>query len=380
MKITQLHIVNRKISEVGNAVITDPSLVHLILGFGDKNQLMDPGIYNELRKIYPAAEIVLCSSAGEVLGNSIQNETIVCTAIQFEKTTIKTASVELSESESSYEKGKELIEKLDQNRLTYVLILSDGLIVNGSQLVKGMHAANRNGVPITGGLAADSIHFDYTVVGLNEIPSKGKVVAIGFYGPDIEVRFSALGGWDVFGPERLVTKSSGTKIYEIDNRSVIELFKIYLGPYIDDKANSILLFPLSVKLPGYERPLVRSILGINEQEGCITFTGDIPVGSTIRFMKANFEKLIDAAGDTAKDIIGADIDYSPELTLIISCIGRKKVLEKRIEEEVDIVSDSFGSQTYISGFYSYGELSPNGFINSCELHNQTMTITTFKEL
>jgi len=380
MKITQLHIVNKKISEVGNAQITDPQKANLILGFGDKNQLLDPDIYNVLRQQYPAAEIVLCSSAGEVLGNSIQNETIVCTVIQFEKTKIRTASVTLNESDSSYDKGKELIDKLDQEGLSYVLILSDGLIVNGSQLVKGMHAANRHGVPITGGLAADSIYFDYTVVGLNEIPSKGNVVAIGFYGSDIEVRFSALGGWDVFGPERLVTKSFGTKIFEIDNRSVIELFKIYLGPYIDDKANSILLFPLSVTLPGYERPLVRSILGINEQEGCITFTGDIPEGSTIRFMKANFEKLIDAAGETAKDMIGADVDYTPDLTLIISCIGRKKVLEKRIEEEVDIVSDCFGPNSYISGFYSYGELSPNGFNNSCELHNQTMTITTFKEV
>jgi hypothetical protein len=380
MKITQLHIVNSKISEVGNAQIIDASKANLILGFGDKDQLMDPKIYNTLKTKYVNAEIILCSSAGEILGNSIQNETIVCTVIQFEKTIIRTASVALTETDESYEKGKELIEKIDQDGLSYVLILSDGLIVNGSQLVKGMHAANRNGVPITGGLAADSIHFDYTAVGLNEIPSKGKVVAIGFYGSDIEIRFSALGGWDVFGPERLVTKSSGTKIYEIDNRSVIELFKIYLGPYIDDKANSILLFPLSVKLPGYERSLVRSILGINEQEGCITFTGDIPEGSTIRFMKANFEKLIDAAGDTAKEIVGSDIHYTPDLTLVISCIGRKKVLDKRIEEEVDIVSDCFGPDCYVSGFYSYGELSPNGFNSSCELHNQTMTITTFKEV
>ena len=380
MKITQLHINKGVITEVGNPEINDPSRANLILGFGDKQQLLDKAIYHQLAESYPNAEIVLCSSAGEILGNSIQNETIVCTVIQFEKTIIKTAAVEVNASDESFGKGQELIEKFDQDGLTHVLVLSDGLIVNGSQLVKGMHAVNSNNVPITGGLAGDSINFDYTVVGLNEVPSKGKVVAIAFYGKDLDVRFSALGGWDVFGPERVVTKSSGTKIYEIDNRSVIELFKIYLGPYIDDKANSILLFPLSVKLPGYTMPLVRSILGINEEEGCITFTGDIPNGSTIRFMKANFEKLIDAAGDTAKDIVGADIHYSPKLTLIISCIGRKKVLEKRIEEEVDIVSDCFGPDSFISGFYSYGELSPNGFNSSCELHNQTMTITTFHEI
>jgi hypothetical protein len=90
--------------------------------------------------------------------------------------------------------------------------------------------------------------------------------------------------------------------------------------------------------------------------------------------------LIDAAGVVANDIIGSDINYTPKLTMIISCIGRKKVLEKRIEEEVDIVADTFGDKSFISGFYSYGEISPNDFNSSCELHNQTMTITTFHEL
>ena len=379
MKITQLHYQGLEFHEVGNGEISDPSLASLVLGFGDKNQMLNPSFYNRLSEKFPNAEIVLCSSAGEILGNSIQNETIVCTAIQFEKTMIKTSSVELKDSSESFEMGKRLVEGFDGEDLVHILVLSDGLIVNGSQLVKGMQAGNSTNVPITGGLAGDSINFEYTAVGLNEVPEKGKVVAIAFYGKNLDVRYSALGGWDVFGPERVVTKSVGTKIFEIDNRSVIELFKIYLGPYIDDKANSILLFPLSVTLAGHQNPLVRSILGINEQEGCITFTGDIPEGSTLRFMKANFEKLIDAAGVVATDIIGSDINYSPKLTMIISCIGRKKVLEKRIEEEVDIVADAFGAGSFISGFYSYGEISPNDFNSSCELHNQTMTITTFHE-
>jgi len=340
MKITQLHFQGQNISEVGNGEITDPFLANLVLGFGDKNKLLDSHIHQALADKYPNAEIVLCSSAGEILGNSIQNETIVCTVIQFEKTSIRTSSVKLTDASESYEMGKKLVEKFDGEDLVHILVLSDGLIVNGSQLVKGMQEGNTQNVPITGGLAGDSINFEYTVVGLNETPSKGKVVAIAFYSKELDVRYSALGGWDVFGPERIVTKSAGTKIYEIDNRSVIELFKIYLGPYIDDKANSILLFPLSVTLPGHKNPLVRSILGINEQEGCITFTGDMPSGSTLRFMKANFEKLIDAAGVVANDIIGSDINYTPKLTMIISCIGRKKVLEKRIEEEVDIVAES----------------------------------------
>jgi hypothetical protein len=38
------------------------------------------------------------------------------------------------------------------------------------------------------------------------------------------------------------------------------------------------------------------------------------------------------------------------------------------------------TNTAIAGFYSYGELSPFNPGSNCELHNQTMTITTFTEL
>jgi hypothetical protein len=377
MKITQLRIVQQQITEAGSAEITEPHKAGLILGFGDKQQLLDHHLHETLSSRYPNAEIVLCSSAGEILGDTIQHDSIVCTVIEFEKTRVQTASVQVTDPAQCHAQGEALIRKLGADGLTHILVLSDGLVVNGSQLVKGMQAANAANVPITGGLAGDGIQFDYTAVGLNATPSKGTVVAIGFYGQDLDVRFSALGGWDAYGPERMVTRAIGTRIYEIDNQPAVDLFKIYLGPYIDDRANSILLFPLSVRLPGYDTTLVRSILGIDEAEGCINFTGDMPEGTTVRFMKANFEKLIDAAGETARRV--ADVGRSPKLTLVISCIGRKKVLDKRIEEEIDIVSESVGPHSYIAGFYSYGELSPSGFATCCELHNQTMTITTFDE-
>ena len=192
MKIAQLHYQGLEFHEVGNGEISDPSLATLVLGFGDKNQILNPSVYNRLSEKFPNAEIVLCSSAGEILGNSIQNEIIVCTAIQFEKTMIKTSSVELKDSSESFEMGKRLVEGFDGEDLVHILVLSDGLIVNGSQLVKGMQAGNSKNVPITGGLAGDSINFEYTAVGLNEVPEKGKVVALAFYGKNLDVRYSCI--------------------------------------------------------------------------------------------------------------------------------------------------------------------------------------------
>jgi len=67
------------------------------------------------------------------------------------------------------------------------------------------------------------------------------------------------------------------------------------------------------------------------------------------------------------------------LAVLISCVGRKMVLGQRIEEEVEGVREVLGEQATITGFYSYGEISPFAPDAKCELHNQTMTITTFGE-
>lgn len=380
MKLTQLLFKNRELIVNEIDEIHNGDEANLIICFGAKRLISEEKLFNDLSKRYPLSEIVLCSTAGEISGMHIQENAVAITAIAFEKTTIKSASVNIKNYSDSFDAGKVLIEQFSAENLSYILVLSDGLLVNGSHLVKGMEAGNVGNVPITGGLAGDGTDFDFTLVGLNGPPENGKVVAVGFYGKDLHVNHSSNGGWDVFGPERTVTKSKGTKVYEIDNHSAIELYKIYLGPYIDDRTNSTLLFPFSVKLPGSTMPLARSILEINYKENCMMFTGDVPEGSTVRFMKASFDKLIDAAGNAAQQILDKSSGVPPKLAILISCVGRKVVLEKQIEDEVEAVADTFGNKTALLGFYSYGEISPHTITNNCEMYNQTMTITTLNEL
>jgi hypothetical protein len=50
-----------------------------------------------------------------------------------------------------------------------------------------------------------------------------------------------------------------------------------------------------------------------------------------------------------------------------------------IEEEIEGVREVLGDKSTFAGFYSYGEISPFTLDAKCELHNQTMTITTFSE-
>jgi hypothetical protein len=358
---------------------SDPKEAGLVLCFGERLILSDPGFYELMISRYPSAQIMLCSTAGEILAKYVYDDTVSITAITFDKTKLKSTSVNIKGFSDSFQAGKDIMKALDADDLAYVLILSDGSIANGSQLVLGMEESNRRKVPITGGMAGDGVRFEKSVVGLNGPVQAGTIAAMGFYGKDLVVTHSSMGGWDMFGPERTVTKSIDNKLFGIDNRSALDLYKIYLGKHVNELPGAALLFPLSVKLPGHDIPLVRTILSIDPEDDGMVFSGDVPQGSLVRFMKANFDKLVGAAAIAADHNFNELSHRPPKLALLISCVGRKIILDKRIEEEVESVADIFGESTFLTGFYSYGEISPLMKCEPCQLHNQTMTITTLDE-
>jgi hypothetical protein len=352
----------------------------LVFGFGNKELLLNKNMYLQLRKTFPVANIALCSTAGEIFNYEVLDDSLSIMAIEFNNTSIHSASVNISSYDSSYDAGADLISKIDQIDLKYIFILSDGGKVNGSELVRGIESVVQHKIPVTGGLAGDGIRFLSTLVGLNEQPESGNIVAIGFYGNSIKISHGSMGGWEMFGPEKTITRSVSNELFEINNVNALDLYKQYLGKYAEELPGSALLFPLSIKLPGVNDPIVRTILSVNNESKSMIFAGDLPEGAKVRFMKANFDKLIDAASDAALKSLVQFKAEPPKLSILISCVGRKLILGDRVDEEVEAVKNVFGETTVISGFYSYGEISPLNINTKCELHNQTMTITSFDEI
>lgn len=351
----------------------------LLIGFGSSDLVSQEKSFLDIKNKYPNAQIALCSSAGEIFQKEVLDDTISLVAMQFESTTIQTSEISIDDFESSYEAGKILVNKFSQEKLKLILVFSDGGKVNGSELVKGMNDFKKTGVLITGGLAGDGSRFERPFVGLNQVAQSGKILAIGFYGDNIVLSHGSFGGWESFGLERTITKSNANVLFEIDGKSALGLYKTYLGKYAEELPSSALLFPLSIKLSDSQDPIVRTILSIDNDNESITFAGDIPEGSKIRFMKANFDKLIDAAADAANSCLEIT-ESKPKLAILISCVGRKLIMPTRIDEEIEAISEIFGTKTLLSGFYSYGEISPLSPFANCELQNQTMTITGINEI
>ena len=380
MKTQQQHFVNKKWQALSSSAGFNPAETQLVLAFGSNELVTNKEIFDHLKLAYPNANIIGASTSGEIIGDAVFDDSVAVTGISFEKTKVKCAKTNVSKHTNSFETGKYLMQQLDASDLVSVFIISDGTKINGSELVSGLNENNSKKVPVTGGLAGDAARFSKTFVGLNEIPSEGNVVAVGFYGNALKIGHGSFGGWDEFGRERIITKSDKNVLYEIDDRFAIDLYKEYLGPYAEELPGSALLFPLSIKIDGSEKNLVRTILSMDEEKKSMTFAGNLPVGSKVRLMKANFEKLIDGSSIAAKYSLSYHKEQPPQLALLISCVGRKLILQERSYEEVVAAKNIFGSETSITGFYSYGEISPFNPSLTCELHNQTMTITTFTEL
>jgi hypothetical protein len=347
--------------------------------FGDTNGLKRAAPLQDLHRLFPRARIVGCSTAGEIMAGRVFDNSLTATAVCFEGTPLQFAQATVDGMQDSFDAGTRLAGALSHDGLMHVFVLSDGLNVNGSALVMGLRGKLPTDTAVTGGLAADQDRFRETIVFLDELSHKSTVVAIGLYGDALQVGYGSRGGWDSFGPDRVVTRSQANVVYKLDGQPILQLYKKYLGELAGGLPATGLLFPLSVTLANRTDRLVRTILAIDESDGSMTFAGDVPEGSLARLMKANVERLVDGAAESASQsrVLGSQ---TPTLAMLISCVGRKLVLKQRVEEEVEIVRDTLGPDTVMTGFYSYGEICPvQPDRKQAELHNQTMTITTFSE-
>jgi len=354
----------------------------LVLVFGAREMADAPQVFDALAEAFGQSVVVGCSTSGEIAGPLVNDASLSVAVAQFEHTRLKMAVTDIAHAEESGAAGRHLAEQLlaAGTDLQAVFMLSDGLCVNGTPLVAALAGGLPAGVSITGGLAGDGSRFERTWVLAGQRLAAGQVAAIGFYGSRLRVGSGAQGGWMDFGPERRITKSAGNVLLELDGKPALDLYKTYLGDLAQGLPGSALLFPLSIHRPGPDaRPLVRTILAIDEARRSLTFAGDMPEGHVARLMRTTNDSLIGSAAaavaQATQDVGGA----GDALVVSVSCVGRRLVLGERTEEEVETIVDGAPAGAGHVGFYSYGEIAPALDGGCSELHNQTMTVTVFSE-
>lgn len=334
-----------------------------------------PELVERTRAAFPGAAVVGATTAGHIAGVDIHDRDAVATGVRFDDSRIRVASASLEGG--SEEAGAALARELAAPDLSLVLVLSEGVDVNGSALVRGMLAHMPPHVPLFGGLSANGSTFANTRVFDGETWAPGRVCAVGFYGEQLQVGVGSMGGWGPFGPDRLVTRSEGNTLRCLDDEQALSLYQRYLAPVDEPLPGSALRFPLSVTTPSGER-FVRTVLSVDERDGSMTFAGDVPEGSYARLMRANTDRLVDGAQGAAEHAARGRLG-GRSLCLMVSCVGRRMVMKQRTEEELEVVSEVLGEDAVLTGFYSYGEIASSMPGEPCSLHNQTMTVLVLEE-
>jgi len=384
MRVTQLSW-----SEAAGWGVVPTDFIHadLVFFFGGRQALACGARYRELRAMFPDAHILGCSTGGQIRNDDVIDNEIAVAAITFAATTLRAACEQAASPDSSRSCGELIGKALAAADLVGIFVLSDGLSVNGSELVAGIAAAVGKGVSVTGGLAGDGADFRQTLAGADRPPHEQMVAAVGFYGPAIRIGHGSAGGWDEFGPRRCITRSQGNMLFEFDGEPALDLYERYLGDEARGLPGSGLLFPLRIFDP--ERPdhdIVRTILAVDRDTRSMTFAGDVPEGWTAQLMRGNFDRLAAGAAMAARQAAvglrkshASDQIAGDQIAILVSCIGRRLLMGQYTADELEAVGAELGPGIPRLGFYSYGEISPHRVSGVCELHNQTMTVTTIAE-
>ncbi|MGO4822555.1 MULTISPECIES: FIST signal transduction protein [unclassified Flavobacterium] len=351
----------------------------LVLIFGNRFLFEDKKVLEDIRNEFPYEHLVFGSTSGEIICCNVFDNSITVTAIEFEKSgfIVKTENI-FKHTKDAKKLGEYLYDKMPKENLKHLFVLSEGSFVNGSSLISGLENNIAINTSITGGMCGDDARFEKTLASYKEDPKEGEVVLIGFYGDTLEISFASYGGWIPFGPERIITKSEANILYEIDGKPALDLYKNYLGDKADQLPQASLFYPLNVTPEGKDKPVVRTILSIDDANQSMVLAGDVPMDSKVQLMMASIDGIASGARRAAKDAM-KNRKNDPQLALLVSCVGRKLVMGQRVEEEIEQVQEIIGKEIASCGFYSYGEMAPFHGETSCDLHNQTMTLTLISE-
>ena len=350
----------------------------LVLVFGNRYLLEDENIIINIKKEFNYENIIFGSSSGEILEGGMQDNSISVTAIELEKSTF----VIERENIANFNKKPDLLaaslsDKFPKENLKHIFVLSDGLL-DGKKLIEGLEKKINNKVAITGGLCGDDARFEKTLTSFNENPKTGEIILIGLYGATLEISYASAGGWFPFGPERKITKSNGNIIFEIDNKPALDVYKNHLAHRALGLPSASLSFPLNITCEEKKYPVVRTILGVDEAQKTLILAGDAPENAKVQMLMASVDAIIDGA-QFAGELAMKDRHKKAEIAILVSCIGRKLVMNKRVGEEAEYMKETLGEPTIITGFYSYGQIAPFDNNDSTNLHNQTMTVTLISE-
>jgi len=247
----------------------------------------------------------------------------------------------------------------------------------GEKIVQSVSHVAGNDITIWGGAAGDDLMFKETFVFTNtNITNKGILMLV-MNEDKILVKGRAATGMKPFGTEKVITKSEGSWILEIDNQPATDLVMKYMGESLspEDFKDFNLKNIFFNLLREDNSSIIRATMGFNMDTKGITVSGKIKTGDKFRFTFLPDFDVLTEVSENAKQFQQAEMTEADALVMF-SCIGRIDAFGPMTSEELQGIQSVYNVP--MAGFFSYGEYGRATGGNN-EFHNMTCCWVALKE-
>ncbi|MFZ1749560.1 MAG: FIST N-terminal domain-containing protein [Saprospiraceae bacterium] len=237
-------------------------------------------------------------------------------------------------------------------------VYSNGQYFDGDTLVKVLVKELGEEAVFYGGMAGDDWEIHNSYVFTDKKESEYGIATLVFDGDKISLQGMAIHGWKPLGIARKVTKSSGNKVFTIDDKPAAELYLKYLG--MTDKTdddNFNLFKELSVQFPFIAKrndgeTIIKSPRSIDPATNALEMDIEMEEGSEFHFtVPPDFEISEEIISEATA--LKNTLETKADALLIFSCAGRPPVLGPLTAMENEGLADVW--QVPMAGFYTYGE-------------------------
>lgn len=326
---------------------------------------------NMIAEHWPGVPVVGSSTDGEVSSvHGFKPDSVLLTVL--------TGDIEVSTGVVRHIVGKEDAATAEARRAiegrspSLCFMYCSPMGVNVSKAIRAVESAAEDPFPIVGGLSGDHREFARMVEFHGTEVLTGGAPMLFVFG-DLKVSCGIASGWFPIGESHVVTASEGHVVTEIDNKPALDIYREYWG---EVPLGGIGDFPLAVYPNGEETHYMRAVLSSKEEDGSLTFAGDIPVGATVRMTEALAEGILAGSRESVDMAVeGLGRDHQADLAFVFSCAARKWVLGRQVEQEIDELMAGLEAArmtaTEVIGFYCFGEIAPVRDRETSWLHNET---------
>ncbi|RQH00713.1 FIST signal transduction protein [Natrarchaeobius oligotrophus] len=394
-------------TSVGTALVTDSegnpgeraateALAQLPGGRVDFCQVFCPVDYDfdrvlaDVRSVIgPDAKLIGCSANGSFTENAVGNGVAVGLVASETLSFYTGLGTGLREnvSRAVREAIGELPDALDDHPYAAAITLHDGLSGVGEKLALISQQKLGPEVSIAGGSAADDHKLEATYVFHDdEVVEDG--VVLGLIGAEERPAVAVAHGHEPLSEPVEVTRADGATVYELDGEPAFEVWKDAVRETVRSE------FDLEIDELDASETLLQEILcefefGINQgtqykmrwpwiedEDGAMHFTVDVPEGTVLRVMHGRPEAQIESAGETIRRALADAGDVTMAGGFIYDCACRRIVLGDEFDAAVEEMATEL-SLPFV-GFETYGEIcmGPGQFSG---YHNTTTVALLFPE-